>query len=126
MVQFYPILFTTKGTVKCYLWLHVQVKKKRHGKKRTVILVGILLLFPLFLLNAKCELKLPKKNYIEPRLVLKHVSYIPLRRPKRSSFLGARACARAMRRGARATCKGHEKKCKGLRIFQNFKSRLHL
>ena len=28
------------------------------------------------LLNARCELKLPPKNYIEPRLVLKHVSYI--------------------------------------------------
>ena len=26
-----------------------------------------------------------------------------------------------MRRGARAMCKGHEKRCKGLRIFQNFK-----
>ena len=41
---------------------------------------------------------------------------------EKEHFLGARACARATRRGARAVCKGHKKRCKGLRIFQNFKS----
>ena len=46
---------------------------------------------------------------------------LPLRRPKRSSFLGARASARATRRGLRAMCKGHKKRCKGLRIFHDFK-----
>ena len=61
---------------------------------------------------------------------------LPLRRPKRSSFLGARASARATRGGqgpcARATnqvnrneckghlgmCKGHNQRCKGLCCVQ--------
>ena len=43
---------------------------------------------------------------------------VPLRRPKRSLFLGARACARATRRGARALCKGHKQRCKSLMIFE--------
>ena len=46
---------------------------------------------------------------------------IPLRRLKRSIFLGARASARATRRGAKAMCKGQKKWCKGLSMFQNFK-----
>ena len=41
---------------------------------------------------------------------------------EKEHFLGARACARATRRGGRAMCKCHKKWCKGLRIFQNFKS----
>ena len=70
LVQFYPILFTTKGTVKCCM-----CKKKRPGKKSTIIRVGttIIPFISAKLLNARCEVKLPKKNNIEPRLVLKHV-----------------------------------------------------
>ena len=59
-------------------------------------------------------------KYLENRtLILYYV--LPLRRPKRSIILGARASARATRRGASAMCKDHKKRCKGLRIFQIFK-----